>query len=459
MIFQSEQFATNCLNKFPRGNDICSVLAAALNAADAGTNIANKVSLEAGQLIVTNSNYDLTTYKRIFVIAAGKAAIPMSKAVYEILGKRVNSGVVITKDGYLGPGLDSFEKQVVILEASHPIPERRNLKGSSRVASLVKDLTNDDLVICLFSGGGSSLLVKPTEDINLEDVQKTTSLLLSCGATIDEINTIRKHLDDLKGGGLARLLSPATVITLLLSDVVGDKLDSIASGPTVADSTTYMDAWNVLEKYQIVEQVPLSVRAHLSAGMAGQIPETLKPGDPILDKVNNVLIGNNATAVSAALRFAQSIGFNTGQITNSMHGEASQVGQALLETAKSMIITTGSVPRPACLVVGGETTVTIRGTGLGGRNQELALGGVESLSETSGMMLVSLATDGGDGPTDAAGAVVTGETYALGLAIGLDPAAYLERNDSYHYFEALGDLIKTGPTLTNVNDLMFIFGV
>jgi hydroxypyruvate reductase len=286
-----------------------------------------------------------------------------------------------------------------------------------------------------------------------------TNLLLHCGATIDEINTIRKHLDELKGGRLAKLLFPASVISLVLSDVVGDKLDMIASGPTVADPTTYEDVWVILKKYQILDQIPTEICSLISNGMIGIIPETLKPDDPILDKIQNIIVGNNTQTALAAIQAAKTIGFTTKLLTTTLYGEASQVGQSLSESAISLLNSHAHLQRPACMIAGGETTVTVRGTGKGGRNQELALGAVINLSRGNQIILVSLATDGGDGRTDAAGAVVTNQTYSLGLAKGLDPREYLDRNDSYHYFEQLGDLIKIGPTLTNVNDLVFIFGV
>lgn len=302
-------------------------------------------------------------------------------------------------------------------------------------------------------------MIMPPQGISLKNIQDTTASLLKCGATIYEINTIRKHLDDLKGGGLAKLLFPASVITFVLSDVVGDSLDMIASGPTVADPTTYEDAWAILNKYQILDQIPSEIRSHISLGMAKIIPETLKPADPILDKVKNIMVGNNTQTALAAIQAAKTIGFNTKLLTTSLHGEASQMGQSLSESALTLLTSPTHMLRPACLIAGGETTVTIKGSGKGGRNQELALGAVKSLSGGDQIILISLATDGGDGPTDAAGAVASNQTYSLGSAMGLYPLDYLDRNDSYHYFEPLGDLIKTGPTLTNVNDLVFIFGL
>ncbi len=284
-----------------------------------------------------------------------------------------------------------------------------------------------------------------------------TGLLLSCGANIAEINTIRKHLELLKGGCLAKLIYPATLVTLILSDVVGDGLENIASGPTAADPSTYQDAWQVLAKYQLIERIPSSVRTHLTGGLAGLIPETIKPGDPSLALVNNVIVGSNPQAAIAAQHSAAQLGFHSRLLTTSLQGEASQVGVSITADAKALFLSSPGLSRPACLVAGGETTITLHGAGLGGRNQELALSAAESLSGSALILLVSLATDGMDGPTNAAGAVCTNLTYRQGLSLGITPSDYLAGNDSYHYFEQLGDLLITGPTATNVNDLVFFF--
>jgi glycerate 2-kinase len=459
MIIQPAKFATNSLRRSVRGNEICQVLAAAINSADVSLIIKNKVSLDDDQLSIAGITYDLNKFNRVFLIGAGKAAVPMANAMQEILGEHFTNGIVITKDGYLGENIPYLESRFKIFVASHPIPDQRNLDASSQIASLVSHLKSDDLVICLFSGGGSALLTKLSPGISLKDLQDTTALLLSCGAMIDEINTIRKHLDEFKGGGLAKLLFPATVITLLLSDVVGDNLDMIASGPSIADPTQFNDAWAILIKYQILDRVPPQIRSHISDGIEGKISETLKPNDPLLDKVHNVMLWNNTQTALAVVQAAIAAGFTASLLTDTLHGEASEMGLTLSEIAISLLGPTSSIKRPACLIAGGETTVTIKGIGKGGRNQELALGAVKNLSGVDQMILVTLATDGGDGPTDAAGAVVTNHTYAEGLAYGLNPVEYLERNDSYNYFERLGDLIKIGPTLTNVNDLAFIFAL
>src|SRR4030043_1355353 len=334
MIFQPEQFETSSLVSFPHGKEICQILASALNSADAGVGIRNKVSLDVSNLMIGDTIHDLTKYKRVYIIAAGKAAVPMSAAMSDILGNHLTNGVVITKDGYVDTDKSVFENCLTIIEASHPIPDRRNLEASTQVISLSKNLDRDDLVICLLSGGGSSLLMKPSPGLSLNDIQDTTSLLLMCGASIYEINTIRKHLDIFKGGGLGKLLFPATVISLLLSDVVRDSLDMIASGPTVSDSTTYQDAWDVLDKHYILSQVPPQVLTHLADGKAGRIPETIKPGDPALAKIQNVMVGSNEQAASAAVQAANNLGFSASLLSTTLQGEASQVGQAIAEKAQ-----------------------------------------------------------------------------------------------------------------------------
>jgi hydroxypyruvate reductase len=458
MKISPEKFATRSLLSSPWGKDICRVLAAAIHRADAGANIKNKVSLDADTLNIDKLSFDLNAYHRIFVLGVGKAAVPMAEAAREILGNRIYSGMVITKDGYTGTRSNLQQNQFELIQAGHPVPDLRNIASSSRLITLIQTLSPKDLVICLISGGGSSLLLQPSQGLLLSDIQMTTSLLLSCGASITEINTVRKHLDDFKGGGLAKLLFPCAVISLILSDVIGDSLDMVASGPTIADPTTYGDASAVLEKYQVWDSVSIPVRTHLTDGIEGLIPETIKPGDPVLDNVHNILVGNNSLVVQASVQAAKNLGFSPEIISIPLQGEASLVGQIITEHVKTRFASNANPPQPTCFVAGGETTVTVKGNGKGGRNQELALGAVKSLSTASQMVLVSLATDGGDGPTDAAGAVVTSQTYSLGQAKGLDPLDYLLRNDSYNYFDPLGDLVKIGPTLTNVNDLLFIFG-
>jgi hydroxypyruvate reductase len=325
------------------------------------------------------------------------------------------------------------------------------------MTGLLADVNEDDLVICLISGGGSALLVSPVPGISLSELQVLTKVLLAGGASIDEINTLRKHLEQLKGGGLARLACPASLITLILSDVVGDPLDVIASGPTVPDPTTFADAWNILERYNLVDRIPSPLVHHLQNGCRGKLPDTPKPGDPLFNKIQNVIIGNNRQAAVAAIHQAEVEGLNCMLLTTYLQGEARQAGRFLAAIARQVVESGAPIPRPACIVAGGETTVTLIGDGLGGRNQELALAAVSDLAGQDQIALIALATDGGDGPTDAAGAIVTGRTLERARAIGLEPAHFLANNDAYHFFDPLGDLIRTGPTQTNVTDLAFLF--
>jgi len=401
--------------------------------------------------------FDLNCFRRILLVGAGKASVPMAKSVANILGDYLAEGIVIVKEGYADPGASRIPLTVQILEAGHPIPDQRGVEGAQRLASLLTHTTEDDLVICLISGGGSALSVLPMPDISLQDLQGMTSLLLSSGANINEITTLRKHTEQLKGGGLARLAYPAKLFTLILSDVVGNPLDVIASGPTVADPSTFQDAHRILQRYSLLDKISPAILSHLERGMRGEIPETPKEGDRSLVDVLNVIIGDNLQAAQTALQQAQEEGFNTMLLTTSLQGEARQAGPFLASIARQVASSSQPVARPACIVAGGETTVTVTGSGMGGRNQELALSAVTDLSDLPDIALVTLATDGGDGPTDAAGAIVTGETLQRARQLDLDPIDFLNRNDAYHFFEQLGDLLKPGPTQTNVNDLSFIF--
>jgi glycerate 2-kinase len=459
MILQPGQFTTYSLRQSPRGDDICRILASAIQSVDAGTSVRKAVSRDANILSVAGKKIHLERYKRIFFLGMGKAVLPMAIALGDILCQPLAGGILITKKGYPLDSGNFIQSMVSILEAAHPIPDETNLKASSRLISITHGFHSDDLVFCLVSGGGSALLMKPVSGISLQDLVRTTQLLLSCGAEIGEINTIRKHLDELKGGRLAKLVMPAKLITLILSDVLGDRMDQIASGPTVADPTTYQDALAILTKYHLLERVPVSVSSYLKAGVAGKHPDTIKPGDLVFRRAVNTIVGNNSQAVLAAAQAASTSGFTARVLDHALRGEASQVGRSFVERVTSSLASLHPSSSPFCFIAGGETTVTVTGTGRGGRNQELALGAVQSLSGERPMVLVSLATDGQDGPTDAAGAVVTNHTYQRGLSLGLNPAEFLSQNDSYRYFDLLGDLVRVGPTETNVNDLLFIFAL
>jgi hydroxypyruvate reductase len=325
------------------------------------------------------------------------------------------------------------------------------------MVQLARGASQGDLVICLISGGGSALMTLPVDGVTLQDMEALTEALLRCGATINEINTIRKHLSQLKGGNLSRVAYPAEVVALILSDVVGNPLDVIASGPTVPDSSTFAQAYEIIERYELVDDLPLSIVRHLGQGKEGQIPETPKEGDPLFATTYNLIIASNELAAQAALERAQEAGFNTLLLSTYVEGEAREVARVFSAIAKEILHSGQPVARPACVVAGGETTVTIRGEGKGGRNQELALAAAIQLDGLDEAMVVALATDGTDGPTDAAGAIADGSTMRRARAKKLLARQYLANNDSYRFFEQLGDLLITGPTNTNVNDLTFVF--
>jgi hydroxypyruvate reductase len=460
-----DKLFTRSMIAAPRGDCVARILATAIQAVEPGIAVKRYFRREGDLLYIGNHLYDLSEYSRVFLIGAGKASAPMAYTSAEILGEHLSEGIIIVKEGYLQSqnsqesesDQNSYSSRLTIIEAGHPIPDQRGVQSTGRIIKLLEKTRSDDLVIALISGGGSALLTSPITGVTLQDIQGITGELLACGANITEINTLRKHLDQVKGGGLARMAAPATLATLILSDVIGDPLDIIASGPTVPDMSTYDDAYLVLDRYGITERIPHSILANLVQGIKGEILETPKPGDLFFSNTNNTIIASNRQAAQAALYQAQAEGFNTLLLTTYLQGEAHQAGLFLTSIALQINATGQPLNRPACIVAGGETTVTVKGKGLGGRNQELALGAVANLAGLSEMTLVTLATDGGDGPTDAAGAVVTGETLNRASQYGLDPNNYLRRNDAYHFFEPLGDLLKPGPTFTNVNDLTFLF--
>jgi hydroxypyruvate reductase len=466
----SELLWTASLRATPWGPAITRILAAALAAVDPAAAVGRFLRREGDQLYVGERVYDLADYQRVFIVGAGKAGTPMARAAALTLGDRLAEGVVVVK-GYtetqrhedreiedtLAPLFISLSPGLLVCEAGHPIPDERGVAGARRMAELLAQATEHDLVIALISGGGSALLTLPAPGISLADMQSLTAALLACGAGINEINTLRKHLDQVKGGGLALLAHPATLVTLILSDVVGNPLDVIGSGPTVPDPTTFDDAYAVLERYDIVGKTPAPILGYLGRGRAGEIEETLKPDDARFERVQNLIVASNAQAADAALEAARAEGFNTLLLTTYLQGEAREVGRALAAVARELAASGRPLPRPACVVAGGETTVTLRGSGRGGLNQARARAAAADLAGLHDVALVALATDGGDGPTDAAGAIATGATIARARELALDPAAHLARNDAYPFFMALDDLLRPGPTQTNVNDLAFVF--
>lgn len=390
---------------------------------------------------------DPKTYRNIFVIGAGKASAQMARAVERSLGTRITGGEINVKDGH-GAAL----RRIKINECRHPMPDARGVAGARRIAKIASQAGPDDLIICLISGGASALLPFPAPPITLAEKQQTTRLLLHCGANIHEINCVRKHISRIKGGQLARLAYPASLVTLILSDVIGDDLDVIGSGPTVPDPSTFAEARAIFEKYRLWNKLPAAVRDRLTSA----VEETPKPGDKIFEKTRNVIVGSNALAVDAAALEARRLGFHTLVLSTFVEGEAREVGRLHAAIAKEILASGRPVQRPACVISGGETTVTIRGTGMGGRNQEFALAAALEIGGLRDTLILSGGTDGTDGPTDATGAIADGTTLARAQALGLNAAAFLANNDSYHFFEPLGDLIKTGPTGTNVADIHLI---
>ena len=379
----------------------------------------------------------------------------MAKAVAELFIEWNPRGCVIVKEGHAPQ--EEIGSEIKIREAGHPIPDQRGVAATQEIVNLLSSVRADDLVFCLISGGGSALLTAPAAGLTLDELQQITELLLRSGADIESVNQVRKHLDTIKGGGLARELAPAQGITLILSDVLGDSLESIASGPTVPDSSTYLDALDVLARYDLMDRTPERVLQHLRLGANGSIAETAKPGEACFERLIQRIVASNALAARAACEAAGDVGFNPLLLTTYLQGEAREAGRFFAAILKQIALSDQPVKRPAFIVAGGETTVTVRGEGQGGRNLEFALGAVRDLAYLKNVCLITLATDGGDGPTDAAGAVVDGETLVRGLRAGMVPEIYLSNNDSYHYFTGLEDLLKPGPTLTNVNDLSLAF--
>lgn len=433
-----------------------SAIEKAIEAADPKSIIYAKVKLIDDKLTVDGETFDLKLFKRIFVVGGGKASGHMAEALEEILGDRISDGIVVVPRGTS----KKINTRIIKLhEASHPIPDESSVEGAQKILKLAESAEERDLVICLISGGGSSLMAYPREGISLEDKREVTRILLRCGAKIDEINIVRKHLSRFKGGYLAKAAYPATVISLILSDVVGDPLDIIASGPTVPDPSTFNDAINVLKKYNVWDSIPERVRKLLADGEGGLIEESPKPDDSVFRRVHNFVIGNNRLACMAAINELEREGLNAILLTTYVEGEARVVGSLLGSIAREIESSGNPVKRPAAIVAGGETTVTVTGSGRGGRNQEIALSAALRISGMRGVALASISTDGVDGPTDAAGAIVDGSTVQRSKGMGLDPEKYLLNNDSYMFFKCLGDLVITGPTGTNVNDVIVLIAL
>lgn len=395
--------------------------------------------------------YRAGKYEKLYMLSFGKAAFTMARAVADTIGDLLTGGIVITKYGHA----DHLSvNKIRVFEAGHPIPDKNGYGATQEAINLLDQSDERTLVLCFISGGGSSLFVAPYAGISLQDKQKTTSLLLTAGADINEMNTVRKHVSLVKGGRLASIAYPSRVESLILSDVLGDRLDVIASGPLTPDVTTFGDALDVIEKYRITREIPASVLDVLKDGAKGLIPETPKPGDALFQIMTSSIVGNNTKAVLAAKDKAAQLGFEVRVIDTEVYGEARDVG--VRRAREALVIKAsrhGNGSRTVCLISGGETTVTVRGSGIGGRNMELALAFAIEVDGERGLTFLSAGTDGGDGPTDAAGAIVDGLTAAKGRAAGIDPYKYLQNNDSYNYFSKTDELLMIGPTGTNVMDL------
>lgn len=422
---------------------------AALRAVDAHAAVARVLHRVHDTLTIAGHTYDLATVRHLYVIGFGKAAATMARSAEDAFGTAITAGIVVTKYGHHEP-----TRRIEVLEAAHPIPDEAGIAATQRILALCDAAGADDLVICLVSGGGSALLASPMAGLTLTDEQETTMRLLRAGAPITDLNTVRKHLSAVKGGQLARRVAPAPLITLVLSDVIGDSLEVIASGPTVPDPTTYADALAVLDHYEVRAAVPPAVRGHLEAGAAGQIADTPKGGEAFFAQTVTRVIGNSQLALDAAAHEARAMGLSARVLSSGVEGEAAQAAQFLVSAAIQARRRGQPLHPPCCLLAGGETTVNVRGDGHGGRNSEFALAAALALDGADGIVVASLATDGGDGPTDAAGAIATTHTLARARAKGLDATSFLQRNDAYTFFAHVGGLVCPGPTGTNVNDLM-----
>jgi hydroxypyruvate reductase len=390
---------------------------------------------------------DFSRFQNIYVVGAGKAGASMAQAAERVLGRRIAAGLLNVKYGYTAK-----LRRIELNECGHPVPDENGVAGAERIAGIAAGAGKDDLVICLISGGASALMPAPAEGITLEEKQATTRLLLASGANIHEINSIRKHISRIKGGQLARLAAPARVESLMLSDVIGDNLDVIGSGPTAPDASTFAGALGILDRYGIRERVPASVRERIEQGAAGAIPETPKPDDPVFARVRNTIVGSNRLALAAAATRARALGYRTLVLSSEIQGEAREIARMHAAIASEIARTGHPMKPPACVITGGETTVTLRGDGLGGRAQEFTLAAAIDIAGLENVVVFCAGTDGSDGPTNAAGAVADGQT----LGRKPDARRYLDRNDSYHYFEALDDLVITGPTNTNVMDACIV---
>jgi glycerate 2-kinase len=431
--------------------DAAEIFYKALHAVQPDDAIRRHCKYEDKTLFIGNRGYHLPRFKNVFVIGAGKAGAPMAAAIEDLVGERVTEGIVTVKYGHC-----SDLSRIKLMEAAHPLPDENGRRAASAIYNLAEQAGKDDLVICLISGGGSALMSFPYDGLTLKDKQDTVKALLSCGASIHEINTIRKHISKIKGGQLARAAYPATLVTLILSDVVGDDLDIIASGPTVPDKSSFADCRNILHRYNLSGNIPKRILKHIELGISGLIPETPKSADPAFNNTHNLIIGSNIESLFSAKEVAEHLGYRVLLLSSMIEGETRYVARVHAAIAKEIVKTGNPLPKPACILSGGETTVSVTGSGLGGRNQEFALSASMDIAEKKNIVILSAGTDGTDGPTDAAGAFSDTHTVRRAEKLNLDPYQFLLNNDAYHFFKQLGDLFITGPTQTNVMDLRIV---
>jgi hydroxypyruvate reductase len=431
-----------------------AIFGASLAAVEPERLVRRALKRRGSELRVGERRFDLTQVDRILVIGAGKGSAAMARGVEKTLAGRIDDGVVVVKYGHSVP-----LEIIRIIEAGHPVPDENSLLGARAILDCVREAGKGDLVLCLLSGGGSALIDEFEAGIPLADASRATQLLLACGATIAEVNTLRKHISKLKGGGLAARVRPAPLLTLILSDVIGDFLDVIASGPTVPDPTTFADALHILTRYGLTGKFPRRIVAHLKEGAAGRAAETPKGRSPVFRSVVNEIIGSNRMAVDAAAAQARRLGYRPMVLTTRLSGDARAAAGCLISIAREVQAFDRPVRKPACLIAGGETTVTLRGRGKGGRNQEMALAAAVALEGTRGIVFLSGGTDGTDGPTDAAGGIVDSTTLLRGRREGLDPITSLDNNDAYPFLQQVGGHLVTGPTLTNVMDIICVLVV
>jgi glycerate 2-kinase len=426
----------------------------ALQAVDPEAAVARLVNRDGEQLEIAGKTYDLARFRRVILVGFGKAGVPMAAALEQIIGDRLDAGLVVVKYGHGGE-----LSRTRVIEAGHPEPDEAGQRGAAEILDLLEArLSERDLLLIVVSGGGSALVPAPVEGVSLADKKRATSALLRSGATIHELNAIRKHLSRIKGGGMLSHARGATVVTLMLSDVVGDDMSTIASGATVPDPTTFADCLGIVRKYGLESDFPAAIMARLQAGAAGEIPETPKPGTGAAARVQNVIVGSNFMALEAAAQKTSELGFTPVILSSSIEGNTADIARLHVALAREVLSTGHPTPKPCGLISGGETTLKVTGAGKGGRNQEFVLWCAREVSgwEHRDLLFASLGSDGTDGPTDAAGAVADPETARRAEGQGLSIDDHLGRNDSYNFFKPLGDLILTGPTRTNVMDLRFV---